>query len=100
MKRAIAVASAVAVLLFLPETNRLDLVVVAGIMYLCMGYLVGCLTGTFERMKSERKWLKGLRWVRRNPPALIDLSGKPEWPLIEESDGYLLFEWLPQNKRP
>ena len=93
MKRAIAVASAIAVLLFLPETNRLDLVVVSVLMYLCTACLVGCLTGTLERMRSERRWLRNLRWVRRNPPALYDLDEKPEWPVIIEEPGYVLFQW-------
>ena len=90
----IALASAAAVILFLPESNRFDLLVVAAVVYAVTAYMVRHLAGTFIRMQDERRWLKNLRWVRRNPPALIDLDEKPEWPLIEQNGDYLLFQWI------
>lgn len=90
----IALASAAAVILFLPESNRFDLLVVAVVVYAVAAYMVRHLTGTFVRMQAKRRWLRNLRWVRRNPPALIDLDEKPEWPLIEQNGDYLLFQWI------
>lgn len=92
--RKIALASAVVVILFLPETNRFDLLIVAAVVYAVTAYMVRHLSGTFIRMQDERKWLKNLRWVRRNPPALIDLDEKPEWPVVLEEPGYILFQWM------
>ena len=92
--RKVALASAAAVILFLPESNRFDLLVVAAVVYAFMAYLIRHLAGTFIRMRAERRWLRNLRWVRRNPPALVDLSGKTEWPVIMEEPGYVLFQWI------
>lgn len=94
MKRAISMAAAVAVILFLPETSRLNLVTVAAVIYGCTFYLVRSLCGIVSGVKTERERLMNLRWVRRNPPALIDLDARPEWPVLIEEPGYILFEWI------
>lgn len=90
----IALVSAAAVVLFLPESNRFDLLVVAAVVYAAAFYLVRCLCGVHERMHRERNRLNGLRWVRRNPPALVDMQGRTEYPVVYEEPGYILFEQI------
>lgn len=94
MKRTISMLAAAAVILYLPESNRLDLLTVALIVYACSFYVVRCLCGVHERMHRERNRLNGLRWVRRNPPALVDMHGRTEYPVVYEEPGYILFEQI------
>lgn len=100
MIRGIATVIAGAVFLFLPESNRFDLITVTVLTYLSAFYLVHVIANEIGRVSERRKYLRNLRWVRRDPPMLIDLNAKPEWPLIEEDGSYLLFQWLPKNKKP
>lgn len=92
MKRAIAAAAAAAVVVWLPEANRVDLAIVAALVYGCASYFAGALMDTFARMREERERLSGLRWTRRNPPALVDIQGRPEYPVIVDEPGYLLYQ--------
>ena len=93
MKRGIAMLAAAAVILWLPEADRLDLLTVAVLVYAAAFYLVGCLCGMRDRVKTERERLMGLRWVRRDPPKIPNLKGYYDGHAFYAPSGIIWFEW-------
>ena len=93
MKRVIAMLSAAAVILFLPESNRLDLLTVAAVVYGCAFYLVRCIAGEAGRVKRERERLNSLRWVRRDPPKTPSLKGIRDGMAYYLPDGGIWFDY-------
>lgn len=89
----IALAAAAAVILFLPESNRLDLLTVAVLVYAAAFYLVRCLCGMRDRVRTERERLMELRWVRRDPPKMPNLKGYCDDHAFYAPSGVIWFEW-------
>lgn len=98
MANKIAMAVAVAVILWLPETNRFDLLTVAAVVYSCAFYLVRCIAGEAGRVKRERERLNGLRWVRRDPPKTPSLKGIRDGMVYYQPNGIVWFDWMPAKK--
>jgi hypothetical protein len=94
MKRTISILAAAAVILYLPESNRLDLLTVAAVAYGCAFFLIRQITAEVNKVSGRRQYLRSLRWVRRNPPALVDMQGRTEYPVVYEEPGYILFEQI------
>lgn len=93
MTRKLAMAASAAVILFLPESNRLDLLTVAAVVYGCAFYLVRCIAGEAGRVKRERERLNSLRWVRRDPPKTPSLKGIRDGMAYYLPDGAVWFDW-------
>lgn len=82
-----ALIAASAVILFLPESNRLDLLIVAAVAYFVTAYFETKLHDLYYRIQAERKWLCNLRY--RNP---VLVTIKPIWPVICIDRDYVLVE--------
>ena len=89
----IALAAAAAVILFLPESNRLDLLTVAVLVYAAAFYLVRRLCGMRDRVRTERERLMELRWVRRDPPKMPNLKGYYDDHAFYSPSGIIWFDY-------
>ncbi len=98
MANKIAMAVAVAVILFLPETNRFDLATVMLLGYACAFYLVRHIAGAHSRFHAERERVNRIRWIRRNPPKTPSLKGIRDGMVYYAPNGTVWFDWMPAKK--
>lgn len=82
-----AMLATAAVILFLPEANRLDLLTAAAVTFFVTAYFEKKLLGLWHRIQAERQWLCKLRY--RNP---VLVTMKPQWPVLYVDGDYVLIE--------